>query len=61
MRKKKQKAETIKVTEDKKASLCRDIRELYGRAMIAAEEAGWKDYKFINSPKGRTVVIERTA
>ena len=59
MRKKKQKAETIKVTEEKKASLCRDIRELYGRAMIAAEEARWKDYKFTKNPKGRTVVIEK--
>lgn len=61
MRKKKQrKAETITISDVKKANFCQDIRELYGRAIIAANEAGWKDYKFINSAKGRTVVVERT-
>ena len=57
-KKKSNKQEKIKVYE---ANGCIDIRALYRMAHERAEEAGWKDYKFINSPKGRTVVIERTA
>lgn len=58
-RKKQIKAETIKVTNEN-ISHCHDIRELYGTAMREAQAAGWKDYKFINHHKGRTVVIQRT-
>ena len=58
MPRKKKPKETIKVSSEH-ISDCRDIRELYGRAMIAAEEAGWKDYKFLKHNKGRVVLIER--
>lgn len=53
-------AERILVTVQNKGTNCDDIRALYGIVMRQAEEAGWKDYKFINVPKGRSVLIERT-